>query len=81
MSKKIVYAVVAGVMLSTSLGANASSSLSHRGGVAAPESDSPFPKDNSTDYGIHVATPGTDSPFPKDNSNDHGVDHGSDIAA
>jgi len=61
MLKNIAYVVMTSGLLLTSVTAS-----------AMPETDSPFPKDNSTDYSINIAMPNTetDSPFPKDNSTD-----------
>jgi len=61
MLKHIAYVVMTSGLLLTSLTAS-----------AMPEADSPFPKDNSTDYSINIAKSDaeTDSPFPRDDSTD-----------
>jgi hypothetical protein len=81
MLKKIAYAAIASGLSFAPLGASAISSLPFGGVVTTLETDSPFPKDNSIDYGIRVATPGkTDGAFPKDNSIDYSVDSGIHVA-
>lgn len=59
MLKKTAYALITSGLVLTSLSVS-----------ATPESNGPFPTDNSADYSINIAMSENDSPFPIDNSND-----------